>query len=357
MQVDIIRPSEIDATLDAAWRGFQAADRDLQSPFFTPDFCRIVGEIRGDARVAVLHDRGAVSGFFAYHQQRFGRLAPLAGQISDYHGVVGKAGARPDMRAVLAAAGAQAYDFNHAPKSQAVFAHHAFRETESPYIDLAAGFDAWFADRKANNRSFRELGRRTRKLERDHGPVRFIANDTSDETWAQFLDWKRASLAAMGVKFILDAGWARDVVEAIRFTDTPDFAGATSALYAGDDLVAVHFGMRSREALHWWFPSYADSWRKFSPGLILIVETLKHLDSEGRRELDFGRGDQRYKVDFQNGTRPLVEGSLERPLSLVGTPRRIRKGLQSLADMIPAPKVPDFTRRAADRLLGAGRLS
>jgi CelD/BcsL family acetyltransferase involved in cellulose biosynthesis len=226
----------------------------------------------------------------------------------------------------------------------------------SPYVVLTDGFEAWAAERKANNRSFRELARRTRKLERDHGELTYVANDTSDKAWALFLEWKRAALDAMGVKFVLDVGWARDVVEAIRFADTPEFAGMTSSLYAGDTCVAVHFGMRSARTLHWWFPSYDEAYRKTSPGLILILETLKHLEAEGRRELDFGRGDQRYKTDFMTHERLLTEGSLERPFSLIGMPRRFRKQVQGLAERAPSPKVPDFTRRAGDRLLAAGRL-
>lgn len=357
MQVDIIRADEIDGEMETIWRGFQAADRDLQSPFFTPDFCRIVGAVRpDDTRVAVFHEQGVIKGFFAFHKQRFGRMAPLAGPISDYHGVVASAGTCADFGAVMRAAGAKAYDFNHAPQSQRTFVENAFRKTTSPYVDLTGGFDAWAAERKANNRSFRELARRERKLARDHGAITYVTNDTSDATWALFLEWKRAALAAMGVKFILDERWAHDIVEAIRFTDTPDFAGMTSSLYAGDTCVAVHFGMRSAQTLHWWFPAYDEVFRKTSPGLILILETLKQLEADGRRELDFGRGDQRYKTDFMTHERGLAEGSLERPLTLIGASRRVRKQVQALANHVPSPKVPDFTRRAGDRLLSAGRL-
>jgi CelD/BcsL family acetyltransferase involved in cellulose biosynthesis len=357
MQIEIIHPSEIDDGLATAWRALQASDPDLGGPFFTPDFARIVGQVRPDARVAVLRDGPDVSGVFTYHRQRFGRLAPLAGQISDYHGLVARPGHHIDMRAILRAAEAQAFDFNHVPRSQAGFVPHAYRDTTSPLVDLRDGFDAWFADKSAQNRSFRDLARRTRKLERQHGPVRLVANDTSRATWDTFMDWKRAALAAAGAGYILDTGWAGDIARAIRDTDTPEFGGMTSALWAGDTLVAVHFGMRSARRLHWWFPSYSRAHAKMSPGLIQIVEMLHHLDAQGFEELDFGRGEQRYKRDFMNAERPLLEGSLERPASLLGIPRRLRKGLQAAANRLPSPKVPEFTRRAGDRLLGAGRLT
>ena len=82
MQVDIIAAHELDRGLEDAWRGFQAADGDLRSPFFSPEFCRIVGTVCDDLRIAVLTEAGAVSGFLPYHVQRGGRLAPLAGEIS-----------------------------------------------------------------------------------------------------------------------------------------------------------------------------------------------------------------------------------------------------------------------------------
>ncbi|MAM63141.1 GNAT family N-acetyltransferase [Maritimibacter sp. UBA3975] len=357
MQVDIIRPDEIDTDVEVAWRGFQASDPDLRSPFFTPEFCRIVGAVRADTRVAVLHEGGDIACIFAYQHQRFGRLAPLAGQISDYHGFLARPETTIDMGLILRAAGAQAYDYNHAPKSQQSFAAQAFRETTSPLVDLSHGFQSWFDAKNAETRAVRDLGRKARKLARENGELRLVANDLSEDAWAQFLDWKRESLAAQGASFILDVPWARDIARMVRETDTPGLGGMTSSLYAGDTLVAVHFGMRTDKTLHWWFPAYSNEHRNVSPGLVQIVEVLRHLDAAGMTELDFGRGDQRYKLDLMNGARRLVEGSLERPISPLGAPRRIRKSLQSMLARLPGPAVPEFTRRAGDRILGAGRIS
>jgi CelD/BcsL family acetyltransferase involved in cellulose biosynthesis len=357
MQVDIIRPREIDATIEAAWRGFQAADPDLSSPFFTPDFARIVGEVRDDTRVAVMSKGGEITALFAYQHQRFGRLAPLAGQISDYHGFLARPDTKVDIGSILRAAGAQVYDYNHAPQSQQSFAAHAFRETSSPLVDLSNGFQHWFDKKNEETRAVRDLGRKARKLARENGELRLVANDLSDEAWAQFMDWKRESLAAQGATFILDVDWAREIARAVRETDTPGFGGMTSSLYAGDTLVAVHFGMRTDKTLHWWFPAYSAAHRNVSPGLVQIVEVLRTIADMGMTELDFGRGDQRYKCDLMNGERRLVEGSLERPMSLLGAPRRIRKGLQTMLAHLPGPAVPEFTRRAGDRILCAGRIS
>lgn len=356
MTVEIIAAHELDAGLEATWDRLQAADDDLRSPFFSPTFCRIIGAVRKDVRIAVIRDEGEVCGLFAFHRQRYGRLAPLAGQISDYHGIVGTPGPG-GIGAILHEAGAQAYDFNHMPVSQTAFAAHAFRRTTSPLIDLSQGFDAWRDARRAETGAIKDVARRARKLERDVGPLRFVANDTSPGVWENLLDWKRAALAAIGVEFILDRPWARAVAEAIRDHDSPDFAGTTSTLWAGDQLAAVHFGMRSARTWHWWFPAYNADLGRYSPGLALIVEALRHGEATGIDELDFGRGDQRYKRELANGHRALCEGSVERGFSPLGMPRRLRKAVQKPLTQGASVAVSEFTRKVGDRLLVAGRLT
>lgn len=357
MSVEVIGAGELAGELEQAWRRFQALDPDVRSPFFSPEFCRIVAGVREDLRVAVVSDSTGPTGFFPFHRQRFGRLAPLAGQISDYHGVIGRPGAVRDMREILRRAKAQAYDFNHAPASQPAFARHAYLQTASPLVDLADGFEDWRIAQRAKARAIREVERRARKLGREVGPLRFVANDTSETVWQAMLDWKRDALAAMGVGFVLDTPWARAVVEAIRQTDTPVFAGTTSALWAGDELAAVHFGMRSATTWHWWFPVYNERLSRYSPGLALLMETLRHADEIGVTELDFGRGGERYKGEFANASRALCEGSVERALSPLGALRRIRKAVQIPLERTQAASLSDFSRRAGNRLLSAGRIS
>ncbi len=357
MSVEIITARELDSGLWADWRRLQAADADLRSPFFSPDFCRIVGAVREDVRIAVIEDAGKVCGVFPFHRQRFGRLAPLGGQISDYHGIVGTPARGEGIGAILRAANAQAFDFNHMPVSQTAFAAHAFRRTTSPLVDLSGGFEAWREGRRARTSAISDVERKMRKLERTLGPLRLVANDTSDEVWQSLMDWKRAALAEIGVGFILDVPWAREVAEAIRDTDTPAFGGMTSALWAGDELAAVHFGMRTGTTWHWWFPTYNVGLKRHSPGLALILESLRHAAATGIDELDFGRGDQDYKLWFANAERGLCEGSVERSLSPLGATRRLRKAVQKPLARAGSEALAEFARKVGDRLLVAGRIT
>lgn len=355
-RIEVISANELEPGLEAAWRGFQVADPDLRSPFFSPEFCRIVAGVRDDVRIGVISDDGGLAGFLPVHHQRYGRLAPLAGEISDYHGIIGARAAAVPPGALLAAFRAQAFDFNHVPATQTGFCSHAYLHTDSPLVDLSGGYEAWRLARREAVKSMRALDRKGRKLAREVGPLRFVANEPDPGVWQTLLDWKRASLAAIGVKFILDRPWAAGVIDAVRHSDTPSFGGLTSALWAGDELVAATFSMRTDTTGHSWFPSYNHTHARASPGLLLLQEVLRAAADLGLTEYDLGRGGEKYKQEFASGARDLCEGSLERPLAPLGLPRRLRKAAQAMAGHARKPEVAETVRRAGNRLLSAGRL-
>lgn len=146
-------------------------------------------------------------------------------------------------------------------------------------------------------------------------------------------------------------------LENIRATESTNFAGMLSSAYVGDRLAAVHFGMRSHTTWHWWFPTYDPKLDKFSPGLILLLELARRAPDFGLDRIDLGRGDERYKASFASATTPLCEGSVERPWSLAGGPRRARKMIHRVLKRYRRfDKLTDLQRRAFNRLLGAGQL-
>jgi len=102
-------------------------------------------------------------------------------------------------------------------------------------------------------------------------------------------------------------------MEAILAAQSESFAGMLSLLYAGDRIIAGHFGMRSRTDWHWWFPSYDPTVAKYSPGLILLLEMARHAASVPLRTIDLGKGQARYKDQFKNAAVPLAMGSVALP--------------------------------------------
>jgi CelD/BcsL family acetyltransferase involved in cellulose biosynthesis len=251
---------------------------------------------------------------------------------------------------------AQTYDFNHVPGTQRVFRAGAFLHTTSPLIDLTEGFEAWRQARRAQGSAIKNAERKGRKLAREVGEVRFVANETDPAVWDHLLAWKRAALRAIDVSFILDRPWARAVIDRVRATDAAGFGGMTSALWAGDDLAAVNFSMRTDTTIHSWFPTYNPALERHSPGLTLLMETLRHAAAAGFTEVDLGRGAERYKSEFANAARGLCEGSIERGLSPLGAARKLRKAVQAAAERTGRAERAETARRVGNRLLSAGRL-
>lgn len=353
---EVISASELTPAHEAAWAAIMRERPEFRSPFYSVGFLKAVASHRPDLHVAVFRGDGRMTGFLPFHRRRLGRAAALAAPIADYQGLVGDGQAGLDPAALLRGCGIRCFDYDHARGDDPLFSAHAFRRTTSPLIDLSEGFEAWRTDRRAAGSALKTAERKMRKLERECGPLRFIADDRSDAAWATFLNWKRAALAGQGVRFILDEGWARAVVEDIRMTQTPDFAGLFSTLYAGERLVSAHFGMRSGSSWHWWFPSYDPQMSAHTPGLALLVLCARHAAETGLVEIDLGRGDERYKREFASGAHPLCEGSLERSTDLPGLVRRLRKGLYRRVESRVTPQVLDVKRRVFNRVLGAGRI-
>jgi CelD/BcsL family acetyltransferase involved in cellulose biosynthesis len=107
--------------------------------------------------------------------------------------------------------------------------------------------------------------------------------------------------------------WTRELIEHIAQAKEPHFAGALSALYAGDELVAAHFGMYSERAWHWWFPVYEHAFAKYSPGALLLLRVAEEAAGRGLELLDLGKGDDAYKSSFSNTEIRLAEGCASRP--------------------------------------------
>ncbi|MFZ5618063.1 MAG: GNAT family N-acetyltransferase [Pseudomonadota bacterium] len=358
MRVEVIRPRDLSAEHKRLWTDIQHGSLELQNPYFSHQFASILDIARDDARTAVLTDSGHAVGFFPFHEKPFRIGAPIGGPISDYHGLIAPNGFEISPAALLRGCGLDAFDYNHALSSQRNFAQAAFAWSASPALDLSSGYDAYRKTINATGTSeLKSAERKMRKIEREVGPLRFVANDESDDAWIKLLKWKNAAYDVLGVRSILDVDWALKTLELIRASESEEFAGMLSSLYAGEALVAAHFGMRSRTIWHWWFPTYAPEYEKYSPGIALLLEMARWGGENGIIRIDLGRGDARYKLVFGNAETPLCEGSLAIAASPAGALRRFRTGVHRAVAAVASPRVTDLQRRALNRALGAGRLS
>ena len=88
----LIALNELDAALVEAWRSIQRVEERLESPYFCPEFTRLVGSVRDDVRIVVIENDGRPVGFFPHQRAPWGRGKPVGGPLSDYHGVIAAPG-------------------------------------------------------------------------------------------------------------------------------------------------------------------------------------------------------------------------------------------------------------------------
>jgi len=335
MEVTVIRPDELTAHQVQEWDRIQRALPELASPYFRPEFTAAVAAVRKDVRLAVLREGERIVGFFPFQRNWLGIGKPVGGALSDYHGVIIEPGIELNVRSLLRACGLVVWDFNHLVASQKVFEPYQRAADESPYMDLSRGYEAYAAERReAGTREITEALRKRRKLEREVGPVRFEAEAADTRVLADLARWKSQQYIASGLVDVFSFGWTSRLLEVICRMRGPEFAGVLSALYAGDTLLAVHMGMRSRTVWHYWFPAYDQQFARYSTGLILLLEMAQHASSIGIRAIDLGKGDSRYKRSLMSGAVPLMEGSAQRP-SLVARLRKLASETEAFVRRTP----------------------
>jgi len=182
-------------------------------------------------------------------------------------------------------------------------------------IAAEAVFDAVFGVEvyAAGCNAIKAEQRKLRRIEKEIGPLRFVAHSTNASLLDQTLAWKSQQYFASGKPDLFALGWTRPLVERIHAVQTKDFAGMLSLLYAGDWLVAGHFGMRSRAVWHYWFPAYDEAMAKYSPGLILLLKMAEHALTLGLHTIDLGKGMSLYKERLMNNYTMVAVGSVELP--------------------------------------------
>ena len=304
------------------WEHLQASNPALTSPYFSPEFTRIVAATRKDVQVAVVEEAGNIVALFPFERRRCNLAGPVGSFISDYHGVI----CRPDFvlapRELVRDCGLAAWDFNHLPTAQSGFTPYYREQHRSPIIDLGMGYEAYVKERReAGTEQIKKNGNLLRRLEREVGPLRFVAHSPDRVILDQLLAWKTAQFRHNRWRDIFSIPWVRQTMAGIHATQTPEFAGMLSLLYAGDKLVAAHFGMRSATVWHYWFPSYDPAFSKYSPGVMLLLKMAEGAAALGINTIDLGCGEHSYKERLMNGFVSTAKGSVELP-GLTTTARR-----------------------------------
>jgi CelD/BcsL family acetyltransferase involved in cellulose biosynthesis len=316
----IVRPGELGDDDIGLWRTLQAEHHELDRPFFSPGWFRALDDAGHSVEVAVLAADGRDRAFFPFHREGDAAMPP-GGRLCDFQGWIGPGDLSVDLPGIIKGIGVRSWRFNHLLALQDAAAKFATERPTSPLADVSGGFDAFLAHHRAAGAGWvSQVPRKARKLGREVGPLRFELTTGDADVLASLREWKRAQRERTRTSDPLDEPWAERAVEGCLATNDQDFAGMLSALYAGDELVAAHLGLRSRGTLHIWFPTYNMAHESYSPGLILLYELMRAAADRGLRRVDFGKGPERYKSSWMTGEEPLAEGFVDlRPVGSLVT--------------------------------------
>lgn len=321
----------LDDELIQRWRDIQASQACFRSPYFCPEFTRLVAEVRADVKVVVIENDARPVGFLPFQRTPLDGGKPVGGPLSDYHGVIAEAGSEWRPEDLLAATGLGAWSFDHLVDPSGRFTPHSTAQATSPTLDLSGGYQKYAEDRRAAGSDYiRKTEGLARKLAREHGELTFRLHDDG-AALDQLMAWKSAQYRESGLTDAFAVPWTRALMAKLARTRSDRFSGLCSTLHAGDKLVAVHVGMRSSSELHYWFPAYDPEFAKYSPGTLLLLRLAETLAEQGVTSIDLGKGDSLYKQRLMTGAVPLGEGFVERP-SPVAALRAWQRRAEALAE-------------------------
>lgn len=312
LDVETLHPSLLSAEDIALWRSLAVSEVAFANPLMGPDFAQAIGKVREDARVAVIRRAGQTLGFLPYHRRPGGLARPIGSPLSDYHGLISRPDTGLDLAQVLRAADVSVFRYGGLLDPHGVFPASPETDRTAYVIDLTgttaeAYLEAIRAESPKKIKNYRRLDN---KLDREVGPVRLVAGDTSREAFNQLIDWKREQLTRTGGHDFLRSDWTRELMADLFTAREGDFRGLMINLYAGDALVGGHFGIRQGAVYHPWIASTNPEHAAWSPGQIFFLRAIAAMPELGLTRYDLGPGHDHYKRSYGLNTITIGEGAV-----------------------------------------------
>jgi CelD/BcsL family acetyltransferase involved in cellulose biosynthesis len=327
----------------------QRATPSLANPFLSPEFAMAVGRYRPNSRVAVLTEGHFVAGFFPFERRRLGVGVPIGGWLSHCQGLIHAPGAEWDPRELLQECRLSAWQFDNLIADQQPFKPYHAATGPSPMIDLTDGFAAYYAKLKARSPRFcRELARKTRKLGREAGELRIVADSRDGNVLRTLMAWKSDQYRRTGCVNRFELPWVAALLDVLLATRSDQLSGQLSVLCAGDQPVAAQFGLRTGNLLVGWFTAYDIGFGKYSPGLIHLKQMAEELAATGIHAIHMGKGARSFTQTLKSRDVAVAEGVATRR-SVLGAAHRVRSAYTQWA--VCTVRQHPSLRHAADQIL------
>ena len=356
MKVRVIEACDLPREEIAHWAALQHADPALASPYFSPHFALAVAQVRENVFVGLIENGSETVGFFPFQRHGQGVGKPVGWPLSDYHGVVAGPGTSCEALPLIRACGLSVFDFDHLLASQQGFAPFHLSVEGSPYLDLSQGYDRYIEARSRDGTKVvnARMASKWRKMEREFGTLHFQAHVPDGEAMDKLRAWKSAQYRRTKALDLFAFSWPVRLLERLQYCQEADFGGMLSTLHAGDTLVAVHLGLRSKSVWHYWFPAYHVDFGKYSPGYYLILQMAQTANDLGLTTIDLGKGSLDYKQRLASGTVDVASGYVGRP-SMAAMQRRLWRASTALVEALPYEPLAKWPKKVVRRLRAMNR--
>lgn len=310
-----VRPEDLTIVEVDRWNTLCESSAALRTPFLTATFVRMVGEIVPTVRVCIIENAGEPVAFFPFQfataaRRSLGYAERLAGELSDYFGIVAEPGFRIDHDQLLRLAGLHGILFTHLDATQNLFGLSGEQPDVGLRIDLPTGGSEYWEQRRAfDKRLVSDTERCWRRIEEKFGPLRFEFHAAERSTSVErLIELKRAQFARTAVPDVLADERSRKLLHRLSLSDAEACSGVMTTLYAGDRYAASHFGIRSWSTLHYWWPVYDPDLRAYSPGRLLLYAIIRDAAANGISRIDLGAGDTPAKRNFATSEQTYLRG-------------------------------------------------
>ncbi len=204
VDITVHRPGTLTESDRAVWSGLQAkapqnGAPELANPFLSPEFALAVAHHRRGVRIGVVRENGDPVAFLPFQHGAGGVGRAIGLGLSDCQGLVHGPDFFVEPRTLLRGLGLNVYEFDHLAGESQPFAAHASGRFASPVLDVGEGWGPTLeALRRRSPKFTRTTLAKERKLEREHGELRYTHDERDPAALATLMRWKSAQYRRTG---------------------------------------------------------------------------------------------------------------------------------------------------------------
>jgi len=297
----------------AHWLGLHQTIEAYRSPFFHPEFTRMMSEILPDVEVTIIRSEARNVGYFPYVRSKANVAQPVGLNFTDYQGMILEDGVSIDPMQVIKAARLSAWNFDHLHHVDANTSPYSLSHAPSHYLDLTGGYDSYVAARSAaGTKIFTQIRQNLRKLEKNIGPIELITKTVEQEDIDWLATMKSSQLKFMRVFDYFENSWTMTFLNTLVRRNSNGFEGLLSKMLVNGKLVAIHLGIHSGNTAHSLIPVYDPDYSKYSPGIILFAMVAEQNAKLGIQRFELGLGREEFKLSLASNAQPLYTGTVDR---------------------------------------------